>query len=243
MTDLKFALRKRLHQVGLLHKVRSMTTRHGRPLFNPADPRTQMSTKTCLDWLISRNLLAGTDFMEFGIFRGFNVWFVQAYCRLHHLPDMRYFGFDSFFGLPEITGVDRSGTFKEGEFSAYREDVEYYLERYGVDWSQTFLVEGFFSKTLIDETVHQHRLRRCAFAVIDCDLYSSTVEVLNFLKPLLARTAVLYFDDWDDFRSDEKGEALAFREFQQQTATQLRTEEIPLEPRITKGRVFAVHKL
>jgi len=239
----KFAVRKALHKAGVLHAVRKLKGSGERPLFNPADPRTQMSTLTCLDWLSSRGLLEGTDVLEFGIFRGFNVWFSQAYCRLRGVRDVRFFGFDSFFGLPEISGVDSRGTFHEGEFSAYKADVEHYFTRFSVDWTQTFLVEGFFSETLNPATIQRLSVRPCSLAVVDCDLYSSTVEVLNFLEGLLCPVSVIYFDDWRDFGNVDAGEPLAFREFQERTAARFRTEDIPLTPGITKGKAFALYRL
>ena len=51
-------------------------------------------------------------------------------------------------------------------------------------------------------------------ALIDCDLYSSTVSVLDFLDNLLQDGSILMFDDWNCFgKSDERGERRAFREF------------------------------
>ena len=170
-------------------------------VFKPADPRTQVSTLLCFDWLQERDLLEGTDYFEFGIFRGFNLWFVQAYAKARGLTNMRFAGFDSFFGLPPVEGIDAGGSFKEGGFSSYREEVETYYKRYGVDWDKTMLVQGFYEDSLNNQTIEKFKLRKCALCVIDCDLYSSTVSVLNFVAPLLADTSVLYFDDWIDFWS------------------------------------------
>jgi len=243
MAGLRFAVRKALHSAGVLHRVRELRGRRTqRPLFNPADPRTQIATVTCVDWLHQQGLLEGSDVLEFGIFRGFNVWFTQAYCRAKGISDLRWFGFDSFFGLPEIAGPDASGAFKEGEFSAYREDVEYYFNRFGVDWSRTVLVDGFFSDTLNENTRARHQVRNCALAIVDCDLYSSTVEVLNFLEGLLAPSAVLYFDDWDDFRSTDQGEPRAFKEFADRTGSQFSVVELELPPGITKGKAFNLRR-
>ena len=49
---------------------------------------------------------------------------------------------------------------------------------------------------------------------IDVDLYSSTVEVLEFIEPLMVYGTVLIFDDWYCFPPGEnKGEKRAFEEF------------------------------
>jgi O-methyltransferase len=243
VADLRFAVRKALHKAGVLHRLRDLRGRRThRPLFNPADPRTQVATLTCVDWLHQQGVLEGSDIMEFGIFRGFNVWFTQAYCRAKGMSDLRWLGFDSFFGLPAIEGIDASGSFKEGEFSAYREDVEYYFNRFGIDWSRTLLIDGFFSDTLNEKTKEQYQIRECALAIVDCDLYSSTVEVLQFLERLLAPLAVLYFDDWDDFKSADQGESRAFREFADRTRSQFTVVELQLPAGITKGKAFSLRR-
>ena len=49
---------------------------------------------------------------------------------------------------------------------------------------------------------------------IDVDVYSSTLEVLEFIKPLMVLGTVLLFDDWYCFNPREsKGEKRAFEEF------------------------------
>jgi hypothetical protein len=70
------------------------------------------------------------------------------------------------------------------------------------------LVEGWYSKTL---PTMGDRIKEVAFARIDCDMYSSTVDVLNFLSGRLCDGAILYFDDWTHDAST--GETKAFFEF------------------------------
>ena len=53
------------------------------------------------------------------------------------ITDMHFVGFDSFLGLPDVTGIDEGGPFKAGDFSAYREEVETHFNKFGVDWSVT----------------------------------------------------------------------------------------------------------
>jgi O-methyltransferase len=50
--------------------------------------------------------------------------------------------------------------------------------------------------------------------LIDCDLYSSTKTVLNFLKPILRMGSIVVFDDWNCyFGRDDRRERRAFIEF------------------------------
>ena len=48
---------------------------------------------------------------------------------------------------------------------------------------------------------------------IDVDLYSSTVEVLEFVKPLLVKGSVLVFDDWYCFPPGSTKGVCAMDEF------------------------------
>ena len=49
---------------------------------------------------------------------------------------------------------------------------------------------------------------------VDCDLYDSTVTVLDFAKDLLQKGTIMVFDDWFCFYGDpDKGERTAFKEF------------------------------
>ena len=56
--------------------------------------------------------------------------------------------------------------------------------------------------------------RKAAVIYIDCDLYTSTVHVLDFIQDFLQRGTIIVFDDWNCFFGDpNKGERKAFREF------------------------------
>ncbi len=47
--------------------------------------------------------------------------------------------------------------------------------------------------------------------MIDCDLYSSAKESLNFCIPLIKDTSIIFFDDWS--QDQYIGEKKAFDEF------------------------------
>ncbi len=51
--------------------------------------------------------------------------------------------------------------------------------------------------------------------MIDCDLYSSTVDALAFCEPLIQERAVVFFDDWHSasLAAQGLGERRAFDEF------------------------------
>ncbi|OGW75408.1 MAG: hypothetical protein A2Z72_06740 [Omnitrophica bacterium RBG_13_46_9] len=209
-------LRKLFKKMGILGVLKSIKRKfvymeYG---FMPCTPHLLIAVNRGLRWCVENGTAEGSDFLEFGIFRGFTFWYTQALARDMGIRDMRFFGFDSFFGLPPLAETDKNGEFKEGAYYSTRQDTEKFLTQYGVDWAKTFLVEGWFEKTLTPATAKKHGLRKCALCVIDCDLYESAREALAFVEPFLRSRSVVLFDDWGNFNNDpDKGEQRAFSEF------------------------------
>jgi O-methyltransferase len=171
-----------------------------------------------LDRVLAQIEADGTegDYLEFGVFKGYAFWHAQNVAHQLGLDQMRFFGFDSFAGLPEPQGVDRTPwqEFYEGQYHRSKERVTTHLDAAGVDWTKTFLIEGYYKDSLTPETRRQHSLRRAAMVLIDCDLYESARDALAFIAPLVDEGTTLMFDDWDAFLADDsKGERRAFREF------------------------------
>jgi len=171
--------------------------------------------------LASSQNLAG-DYYEFGLWRGYSFWHAQQSARELGLSRMRFWGFDSFAGLQEAEGTEAPppghdatrGGVKKGAFSCSKDQVIANLTEYGVDWSQTTLIEGWYDQSLTPALKQSLGLKPVAVALIDCDLYVSTVPVLAFLADLLQEGSILLFDDWNLFdASDAMGERKAFREF------------------------------
>ena len=182
--------------------------------FRPCTPNLLIGVIESLKYL-SENDPGTGDYLEFGIFRGFTLWYAQATARLFGFKDMRFFGFDSFVGLPEIkNGLDVSDEFREGNYECTRPQVEAYLNQYGVDWSKTQLIEGKFSHSLTPIARSRNKLNAFRLCVIDCDLYQSTKEALAFTAPLVQDGSIILFDDWNSFgASDQKGERAAFHQY------------------------------
>jgi len=224
-------IRRALRNLGMLDTARAIKKKfyYRENAFKPADPRLLISMNACLAWLHERNLLEGRDYQEYGIFRGFTLWYVQAQLKNWHVHDVEYFGYDSFFGLPEVEGIDAGGAFAEGDFYASKEEVEIFYNRFGIDWLKTKLVPGFFSKSLTEENKKEHKGRPFSLCVVDCDLYSSAVEVLEYIESMVADQSIVWFDDWGDYGNDpEKGERLAFKEFLERNP-HISAEPFPVE--------------
>ena len=94
------------------------------------------------------------DYYEFGIFKGYSLYYSQRIANQHKIMDIRFFGFDSFFGLPLIHGRDKTknNTFYQGQYSWPKERVENDLTEAGIDWKRTFLIDGYFQDSLHNGT-------------------------------------------------------------------------------------------
>ncbi|MBS3066966.1 hypothetical protein J4205_04010 [Candidatus Pacearchaeota archaeon] len=158
------------------------------------------------------------DYLEFGLSEGST--FIPAFhfsqSMGKNLKKMRFIGFDSFEGLPSIRSLDKKGFkhFREGDYKfPYRSFVDR-LKKSKVDLRKVHLVKGWFEKSLNEKTRNSLKLKKAAIIYIDCDLYESTVPILNFIKQFLQEGTVIIFDDWFCFRGDpNRGEKRAFKEW------------------------------
>jgi hypothetical protein len=105
------------------------------------------------------------------------------------------YGFDSFAGLPEHWRLG----YDEGEFAEQPPRVE------GAE-----LVVGMFEHTL-PGFLAEHP-GPVAFVHVDCDLYSSTLTVLQQLSPRFVEGTVVLFDEYFNFPGWEEHEHRAWRE-------------------------------
>lgn len=77
-------------------------------------------------------------------------------------------------------------------------------------------VKGFFDVSLTKQLKERLLPTKAAVIYIDCDLYASTVPVLDWIVDFLQVGTVVVFDDWYCFHGNpQRGEQLAWREFRQ----------------------------
>lgn len=157
------------------------------------------------------------DYLEFGVFQGKT--FSYAYRVMGLLfPEMRFVALDSFEGLPEPKGIDAKNNytsgFYSGQFACDVDQFEKTLVSGGVDTNRVMIVKGWFDETLKSDNPQTSVLEKVAAAWIDCDLYESTVPVLDFLTNRLSVGSVLLFDDWRCYRNlSDFGQQRACREW------------------------------
>jgi hypothetical protein len=138
----------------------------------------------------------------------------MAWNSFHHLFDWTFICFDSFEGLPEIQEIDRQQIWAKGKLKMAEPDFRATCERHGIPSQRLVTVKGFFSESLNAKTRNRLGNIKAAVIYVDCDLYHSTVPVLDFCRDYLQPGTVIVFDDWNCFRADpDRGERRAWREF------------------------------
>ncbi len=155
------------------------------------------------------------DYLEFGVFNGATLSSVYQVFQEFGLDGVRFFGFDSFEGLPPEADHEDEGLWFPGQCSCSVEVTMRFLTAHQVDWTRVFLIKGWFRDTLTPALTERYRMRKASLVMVDCDLYSSTVDCLRFVEPLIRDEAILIFDDWFAFQAAERnlGEKRAFEEF------------------------------
>lgn len=120
------------------------------------------------------------DYLEFGVAQGYSFrWWVE-----HNTdPASRFYGFDTFTGLPEDWGVHKQGTFDQRGHPPDIPDAR-------ISWHA-----GLFQDTLPGFLSAVSSERRKVIH-LDADLYSSTLYVLTMLAPLLHPGDILLFDEF-----------------------------------------------
>ncbi|HJY98791.1 MAG TPA: class I SAM-dependent methyltransferase [Patescibacteria group bacterium] len=153
--------------------------------------------------------------LEFGVGAG-NSYLWQAEQIIKHFNDTTLIGFDSWAGLPKETkGVWYPKRHGQGNFSFPKSAVLGELQKMGIRNDPRFrFVDGFFDKSLTKEV--QRTISNLVFVNIDVDVHSSSLLVLDFIKPHLRNKVIIYWDDWKDPKDGFEGkwgEHLAWEEW------------------------------
>jgi hypothetical protein len=138
------------------------------------------------------------DYAEFGCCGAFT--FCMVHKILTHYPAVvgpfHMWAFDSFEGLPEAVGeADEHPVWAKGNFSMSLDAFHKKCKQRGVPRSAYTTVQGFYEQSLVPDTAGP-RPSKIRLAYIDCDMYSSTKAVLEFLMPRLQHGMILAFDDY-----------------------------------------------
>jgi O-methyltransferase len=153
------------------------------------------------------------DYAEFGSWGGMT--FALAYHESRrHGHAAKLWAFDSFQGLPTSEQpADAHPEWAEGKMATTLEQFRETCTRNGIPNDAYTAVPGFYEQTLAT-MLPTDAPADIALAYVDCDLYSSTKTVLEFLKGRLKHGMIVAFDDYFCWsRSQISGERRAMLEF------------------------------
>lgn len=192
----------------------AMRLRRGETSFEHA--RLVHTYQECLRLLMQREPAEALgDYLEFGVFHGSTLACMYEARESLGLDHVRLFGFDSFQGLPASAAEEDGGLWAPGQYRCSMARTQENLESWGVPLDEVTLIEGWFRDTATPAMRDRHHIRKASIVMVDCDIYSSTVEALAFSGPLVDRQAVFVFDDWHagGLADRHLGERKAFDEF------------------------------
>lgn len=133
------------------------------------------------------------DYLEFGVAGGNSLkWWLQHNTN----PQSRFFGFDTFEGLPE-----KWGHFEKGSMA-------HAMESLNITDPRASLYKGLFQESLLP-FLEQYDGRNRRLIHLDADLFSSTIFTLSQLYRFLKPGDILLFDEF----AVPQHEFLAFKIF------------------------------
>lgn len=139
-------------------------------------------------------------YFEFGCHSGNTM--SMAWKHTQHLFDWTYVGFDSFEGLPKIQKMDNQEIWRQGKLATSEDRFVEIVTKAGMPRERLMTVKGFYENTLNQNLADRLGDKKAAVIYIDCDLYSSTVPILKFIKHFLQIGTIIVFDDWYCFHGD-----------------------------------------
>ena len=132
-------------------------------------------------------------FLEFGTYKGELINFCSSL-----MPEVKFYGFDSFEGLQETLSTWKKGRFNlKGKLPKVNDNVS--------------LIKGYFNETL-PKFLEEHK-EKASFIHIDCDLYSSTKTVFDNIYDRIVPNTVIQFDEYYNYPGWRNHEFKAFQEF------------------------------
>ncbi|MFL5747360.1 MAG: TylF/MycF/NovP-related O-methyltransferase [Niastella sp.] len=132
-------------------------------------------------WVIEKENLANIpiSYLEFGVAQGHSFkWFLQQ----NGVSESRFYGFDTFTGLPEDYGPYKKGAFDNKNAVPVINDP------------RGKFYQGLFQQTVPGFLKELNNNRKVI--MLDADLYSATLYVLTSLAPFLQKGDIIFFDEF-----------------------------------------------
>ena len=135
------------------------------------------------------------DCIEFGIFTGSSFKHtIRTENKLNKLNTTMFYGLDSFEGFPENNHPYFQDKNFETDYSKVKKIERKFKE-------QAFIIKGYFKDTIYKNSGLK-QIKKIKFALIDCDLYISAIEPIDYLIPRLVNGAYIMIDDYTNIDSD-----------------------------------------
>ena len=134
------------------------------------------------EYLISSQKLSKElDYLEFGVSKGVSFkWWMDKLTDTSN----RFYGFDTFTGLPEDWGF-----FKKGDMHN-DDDIPM------IDDTRHKFYKGLFQDTIYD-FLKEYKPNKRRIIHMDADIYSATIFVLNVITPYLKKDDIILFDEFN----------------------------------------------
>jgi O-methyltransferase len=135
------------------------------------------------------------DYAEFGCCGGMTFGLAFKFSRRYH-HSCKLWAFDSFCGLPpQSLPEDEHPAWVQGTMAIGVNEFRKICLENRIPKSDFRIVEGYYDKTLTKSKSKSLPANIC-LAYIDCDMYSSTKAVMEFLMPRLKHGMIIAFDDY-----------------------------------------------
>lgn len=141
------------------------------------------------------------DYLEYGVYRGRSIKYWSG--NNTHI-DSRFFGFDTFEGLPEkwpgfISSIERN------HFNTFGKLPE-------TDDKRITYIKGIFQET-IPIFISENKINSRLVINMDADLYSSTLYVLTKLDEIIVPGTIIFFDEFSSMMSEFRALEDYFRSY------------------------------
>jgi hypothetical protein len=121
------------------------------------------------------------DYLEFGVSKGSSFkWWVE---NIKH-KNSRFYGFDTFTGLPEDWGSFKKGDMSNGNKPPVLDD------------SRHEFYQGIFQNTVYT-FLKKYKSNKRKVIHLDADIFSATLFVLTTISPYLRKGDILIFDEFN----------------------------------------------
>lgn len=136
------------------------------------------------------NSLSGC-YAEFGVFRGGSFCSVLRYLNENNTNITKCYGFDSFEGFAppsnQMESMYTQGTMNDTNYEQVCSFVKAASGKIPYE-----LTKGYFDKVL-----PLKQLEPIAVCLVDCDAYTPSLCVLNYIKKYMQNKSIIVFDDYN----------------------------------------------